>query len=298
MRPGLTQWIALVVLAMLWGSRYYAVEIALLAYQPIDIVFLQIVVAAAALIAVMKIRGLKLPRDARSWWFFFAMAFVGNVAPFYLESWGQVAIDSSLVGILMSVSPLSVLLLAHLLLPDERASGLKLTGFLFGLVGVVILIGPDALRALGGDQTTILAQLAILLAAVCYGLAAVITRLAPEHSPLTMSASVMLVAAVQLAPFWLWQNKGLAFVAAPLAPTLAVIGIGLFCTAVAALVFFYLIRVTGATFQALVNYLLPVWAVLVGTTLLDERIPDNGLIALGLVFVSLWLTQRSADRAP
>ncbi|MEM7763968.1 MAG: DMT family transporter [Pseudomonadota bacterium] len=296
--PNLLQWGALLALAVLWGSRYYAVEIALRSFDPLSIVFFQIVVAATVLWLVLRLVGQKLPHDARSWLFFHAMALVGNVAPFFLESWGQVAIDSSLVGILMSVSPLSVLLAAHWLLPDERASGLRLTGFLFGLVGVVLLIGPDALRAIGGDATTIVAQLAILLAAVCYGIAAVITRLAPQHTPLTMSAGVMLAGAAQLIPLWWWRSGAPDWSTVGAGSVIAVVAIGLFCTALAALVFFYLIARTGATFQSLVNYLLPVWAIAVGSTLLNEPIPDNGLAALTLIFVSLWLTQRSASSRP
>lgn len=293
-RPTLVHWLALLSLVVLWGSRYYAVEIALRAFNPLSIVFFQIVVAALVLYAVLRARGERLPRDLRSLGFFFAMALVGNVLPFFLESWGQVAIDSSLVGILMSVSPLSVLLLAYWLLPDERASGLRFSGFLLGLIGVVILIGPDALRALGGDATTIIAQLAVLLAAVCYGFAAVITRLAPRHPPLTMSAGVMIIAALQLAPVWLLREPWPSFDQVAWPPFVAVIAIGLFCTALAAIVFFYLIARTGAAFQSLTNYLLPVWAVMIGTTLLDEHLPDGSLMALALILLSLWITQRSA----
>lgn len=297
-RPGVLQWCALLALVVLWGSRFYSVEIALRAFDPLTIVFFQILIAAAALYICMRVTGSVLPRDLRSWLFFSAMALIGNVMPFFLESWGQVAIDSGLVGILLSVSPLSVLLLAHWLLPDERATGLRLTGFLFGLVGVVILIGPDALRAMGGSATTIVAQLAVLLAAVCYGLAAVITRLAPPHSPLIMSAGVMIAAAAQLIPVWFWQSDMPQWETIAWPPIIAIVAIGLFCTALAALVFFYLIARTGATFQSLVNYLLPVWAVAVGASLLNEPIPENGLVALALVFASLALTQRQPSKAP
>ncbi|MFK8051483.1 MAG: DMT family transporter [Woeseiaceae bacterium] len=290
-RPQFLHWCALSALVVLWGSRFYAVEIALIAFTPLTIVFFQIVIASAVLYLVLRIRGARLPRDLRSWLFFNAMALIGNVLPFFLESWGQIALDSSLVGILLSVSPLSVLLLAHWLLPDERATGLRAMGFLFGLVGVVLLTGPDALRAVGGNVTSIISQLAILLAAVCYGLAAVITRLAPQHPPLVVASAVMVAAAMQMVPIWLWQSGMPDWSTVGLSSVLAIIGIGIFCTALAAVVFFFLVAHTGATFQSLVNYLLPVWALGIGTSLLDEPVPENGLLALAFIMVSLWLTQ-------
>ncbi len=297
--PGPRQWLLLLALVVMWGSRYYANEIALLSFTPLDIVFLQLTVAALILFPVMLMSGMRLPTDLRSWLFFNAMAVVGNGLPFFLESWGQVSINSSLVGILMSVSPLSVLLLAHWLLPDESATGKRTVAFLIGLVGVVVLIGPEALLAIGGDLTTIVAQLAVLLAAVCYGLSAVITRLAPRHPPRVVAAGVMIAASLQLLPIWLFSQPMPDPAMLQTNSVVAVLGIGLFSTALAALVFFSLIEQSGAGFQSLTNYLLPVWAVFIGFTLLDETLPPNAFVALGLIMLSLWLSgQRPRRQKP
>ncbi|MEM7611442.1 MAG: DMT family transporter [Pseudomonadota bacterium] len=295
--PGPLQWFALLALVVMWGTRFYAVELALVSFSPLDIVFLQLAVSATVLWVVMAASGLALPRDLKTWAYFNAMAVVGNGLPFFLESWGQVYITSSLAGILLSVSPLSVLLLAHWFLPDEPASPKQSVAFVVGLAGVIVLIGPDALLAIGGDLTQIVAQLAVLGAAVCYGLAAVITRLAPLHPPRVIAAGVLLAAALQILPIWLWQGGMPPLADVELSAILAVVGIGLFCTALAALVFFYLILHSGAAFQSLSNYLLPVWAVLVGFTLLDESLPANAIIGMVLILVALWLTRvRKTDR--
>lgn len=290
--PRLKHWLLMLSLVVLWGSRYVAVEVALVIYRPIDIVFLQLSIAGIMLWLVMRASGERLPRDARSWLYFNAMALFGNGLPYFLEAWGQVYIESALVGILMSVSPLSVLVLAHLLLPDERATGGRAAGFLVGLAGVVLLIGPGALSDIGGSMMRIVAQLAVLGAAVCYGLAAVFARLAPRHSPRVVAAGVLVSAALQLAPVWLlsgdspgWPGLG--------APTLAVIGIGTLCVGLAALAFYKLVAESGAAFQSLSNYLTPLWAAFVGYLMLDERLPANVYIALGIIFVALWITSRA-----
>lgn len=294
--PRLTQWLLLFSLVVLWGSRYFAVEIALTAYRPLDIVFLPMAIASAVLWLVMRVSGERLPGDLRSWLYFNAMALLGNGLPYFLEAWGQVYIESALVGILMSVSPLSVLLLAHLLLPDERATGGRMLGFIVGLVGVVLLIGPGALRDVGGGFMRVIAQLAVLGAAVCYGLAAVITRLAPRHPARVVAAGVLIAAAVQLLPIWLYSG-GLPAVPPAGPATAAVVGIGVFSIALAALAFFRLIAESGAAFQSLANYLTPLWAVFVGYLALDERLPANAYAALVIILASLWLTGRAPARA-
>ena len=100
----------------------------------------------------------------------------------------------------------------------------------------------------------------------------------------------MIAASVQLAPIWLFADPLPALTALAPGSVAAVIGIGLFSTALAALVFFSLIAQSGAAFQSLTNYLLPVWAVFIGFTLLDETLPPNAFIALALILISLWLS--------
>ncbi|MEL6199504.1 MAG: DMT family transporter [Pseudomonadota bacterium] len=293
--PRPQHWFLLFLLVVLWGSRYAAVEVALVEYRPLDVVFLPLVIAGVMLWFVMRASGERLPKDMRSWLFFNAMALFGNGLPYFLEAWGQLYIESSLVGILMSVSPLSVLVLAHLLLPDERATRGRVLGFVVGLVGVIVLIGPSALSGIGGGVMRTVAQLAVLGAAVCYGLAAVITRLSPAHSYRIVSAGVLIAAALQLAPVW-FLSGGMQMSPSLGEPTFAVIGVGTLCIGLAALVFFKLIGESGASFQSLSNYLTPLWATLIGYLLLDERLPRNAYLALGIILASLWLTARSKNR--
>src|SRR5690606_6142613 len=110
----------------------------------------------------------------RTWLFFTAMAIIGNALPFFLIAWGQRDIPSGLTGILMAVMPLVVLVLAHFLVAGERLTPRRLAGFTLGFLGVVVLTGPEARAALVGREASFIAQLAVLGAAVCYGIAAVI----------------------------------------------------------------------------------------------------------------------------
>ena len=119
-----------------------------------------------------------------------------------------------------------------------------------------------------------------------------ITRLAPRHSARVVAAGVLISAAVQLLPVWLYSG-GLQAPPSASASTAAVVGIGVFSIALAALAFFRLIAESGAAFQSLANYLTPLWAVFVGYVALGERLPANAYVALAIILVSLWLTGRA-----
>jgi len=289
-------WFVLLCLVVVWGSSYLMIEIALTAWRPEQIVGLRIVLAALILFAVVVFTRQTFPRTARSWLYFLVIAVIGNCLPFFLISWGQQRVESGLAGILVSVTPLFVLILAHFTLPDERFRQRHLFAFMLGFAGIVVLMGPDSLAALGGSGDRLLAQLAILGGAVCYATATVIARLMPPSTPLVTSAGVMILASGVMAPFIADGVGALPQVA--WAAILALGFLGVFGTSVASILYFYLVAQTGARFTSLLNYLIPVWAVMLGATVLDEKFPPSTWLALILVLSGLILVSRFDQIAP
>jgi drug/metabolite transporter (DMT)-like permease len=172
-------WLILFALVALWGSSYLMVEIALAVWRPEQLAGLRIMTAAIVLFAALFWRGDRLPRDLKSWGYFLAIALIGNCLPFYLISWGQQEVESGLAGILAASTPLAVLILAHFTLIDERLSVRQLLGFVSGFAGIVVLMGPDSIAALGGSTSRLLSQLAIFAGAICYAVATVTARYSP-----------------------------------------------------------------------------------------------------------------------
>jgi len=289
-------WLVLLCLVFLWGSSYLMIEVVLTAWTPAQIVALRIVLAAMVLLAVAAFRGNRWPRDRRAWGYFLAIAIIGNCLPFFLISWGQRQIESGLAGILAAATPLFVLILAHFMLPDERFARRHLLGFGLGFAGVVVLMGPDSLAALGGSGDRLLAQLAVLGGAVCYAAATVIARLMPPVSPLVTATGVMLLASVVMAPVVV--PGMVALPAAGEWAVFALVFLGVLCTGVASILYFYLIEETGARFTSLLNYLVPVWAIALGTTLLGEKMPLSTWLALILILGGLILISKSDDIVP
>ena len=293
-RP-LTHWLLLAALVAMWGSSFMFTKIALVAFAPEVLVASRLVLAAAILLGLLAVRRRALPRSGRLWLFLAAMAVMGNALPFWLISWGQQRIDSNLAGILMAVMPLSTVVLAHFLVAGERLNRAKSAGFLLGFLGIVVLTGPEALLELKGQGTALLYELSVLGGAVCYAVNTIIARRRPASDPLVAAAGVMLSASLFMVP--------LAALGGPpplgqitLATALAVLFLGLVSTALATVVYLKLVTLAGPSFVSLINYLIPLWAVVVGLVFLAEVPEWSALAALALILSGIALSERWGRR--
>ncbi|MGI9510014.1 MAG: DMT family transporter [Geminicoccaceae bacterium] len=293
-RP-LSHWMLLFTIVALWGSAFGITEFAIEAFSPIALVTGRMILAAALLTLVVLLRGQRFPKTARFWSFSLAMAIAGNCLPFWLISAAQLQIDSGLAGILMSVMPLTTLLLAHFLVPGESLSGGKLLGFCLGFVGIVVLIGPEALLELRGQGTAFWAQLATLFAAFCYAANAIIARHRPSFDPLVAAAGTMIVGAVIMVPIGIWDLPEQTMNASA-SGLIAALALSVLASAVAPVVFLRLISAAGPSFVAFINYLIPLWAVSIGILLLGEEPRWTALVALALILSGLALSEIAGQR--
>lgn len=289
-RRPLLHWLLLLALVVMWGSSFLLNKVALAALAPTDLVAGRMVIAAVTLGFVLVVLRRTLPKDGRLWRFFLAMALMGNVLPFWLIAWGQQRIDSSLAGILMAIMPLTTLLLAHFFVAGERLTPWRGAGFLLGFLGIVVLMGPEALLELRGTGTALVSQLAVLGGAMCYAVNAVIARHRPKSDALSATTGVTLVACLFVVPIAALQGPTPLAEITP-AAGLAVAALGLVSTAFATILFFKLIAQAGPTFMALINYLIPPWAVAIGMVFLDERPSWSALAALALILSGIALSE-------
>src|ERR1035438_1570489 len=168
-----SEWLALVLLSVLWGGSFFFAGVLIKTLPPLTIVLLRVGLAALILNVLVRALGMRMPGGIRAWRAFFAMGLLNNAIPFCLIVWGQSHIASGLAAILNATTPISTVIVAHLLTSDEKMTGNRLLGVVIGFFGVVTLIGPDSLQGLGTD---VLAQVAVLRAAVSYAFAGVYGR--------------------------------------------------------------------------------------------------------------------------
>jgi drug/metabolite transporter (DMT)-like permease len=296
MRHSLENWTDLVLLSLMWGTAFLFIKIAVDVLPPATVVAARLGGAAVVLLVFARSRGLTLPRGGRLWGHLFLLSLFGNTIPFFLITWGQQSVDSGLTAMLLAGMPLATLLLAHLFVPGERMSAGNLAGFLVGLVGIVILVGPNALRTIGGDRTEVVSQLAIVAAALCYAVNAILARLLPPGDAVTHTTATICLAALTTLPFGIAQAGS---VSARLTPALllALTWLGLVSTALATVVYFRIIASAGPTFLSLINYLIPPIAVIVGAVVLGEEPAPSALTALVVTLIGIAISQRSTLRA-
>ena len=285
----------LAALGFIWGGSFLGVEIGLTGFGPITVAAGRVALAALILLAYAYLFGNGLPRietrtDKRIWLHCFGMALFTNALPFSLLSWGQQTVTSGFAGISMAVVPLFVLPLSHFLVPGESLSRVKIIGFLFGFAGVALLVGGDKIFA-SQPQTLMLlmAQFACVAASCCYAIGSIITRLCPPVSTVSYAACGLMLGGLMLVPLAIFI-EGM-----PQSPDImAVAGVGylaMFPTAVATILLTIVVRRAGPPFLSLVNYQVPIWAVIIGATVLGEALPGHFLMALGIILGGLFISQ-------
>jgi len=275
-------WLWLLSLTVLWGGSFFFAKVALAELGPFTVAFARVSLAALALALVVPLR-----TDA-PWRTYSAMGFLNNALPFSLIFWGQTEIAVGLASIINATTPLFTLVVAHFLTPDEKIDRTKIAALLIGLVGVVVLIGPDAL--IGGSA--LWAQMACLGAALSYAFAGVYGRRFRRMgiAPAEAAAGQVTASAVLILPIMLVVDQPWMLSAAPsLTVLLALAGLALLSTALAYVLYFRILAAAGATNLLLVTLLIPVPATLLGAAVLGEQLESRHFAGMALIGLGLEL---------
>ncbi|MCH8465097.1 MAG: DMT family transporter, partial [Roseinatronobacter sp.] len=276
-RPTLGNWIGLIALGLIWGASFLGVAIALEGFTPVWLAAVRIVIGALTLSAIAAALKVRVPVSGGVLAFAAGMGVFSNALPFFLLGWSQQHVSSGFAGITMAAIPLFVIGFAHFLIPGEGLSRQKSLGFMLGLIGVGVLIGPGVLAA-SGSEFEGLARLGCLAAALSYAVGAILTRRCPDVHPVGFGVLALWVASAIMLPAAL-ITEGLPQMPA-MRPFLAVLYLGLLPTGYATYLLVGIIRSAGPSFLSQVNYHVPVWSVLLGVLVLNEDLPGRFVLAL------------------
>ena len=287
------EWSLLVLLSVLWGSAFFFIGVAVTELPPLTIVLARVGIAALVLLVPFRMMGHSLPRGLRVWTPFLVMSLLINVVPFILLTSGQTMISSGLASIINGTTPLfTAIVMASF--GEERITWNSMSGVLLGVAGVAIISGSDGAAA----DTHLLGIGLCLAGALSYGFAALWGRRHLRNVPplkaaacqLLSSTMVMIVIVSVVDRPWTLPPPGAG-------TWLALVGLALFGTAIAYLVFFEILARAGGSNVMLVTLLLPVTALLLGNLFLSEPIFIQQLIGaatigLGLLFIDGRLPRR------
>lgn len=273
----------LLILSLIWGASFLFIKVAVGTIPPLSVAFGRTALAAVLLYLVLRSRGLNMPRWGPVWGTFLLMGLFNGAVPYTLITWAEIHIDSGLAAIVNALMPLFTVVLAHLFTGDERLNWMKVGSIFLGFLGVVALIGPAALKGLGKH---VLAQSAVIAAALCYAVAVIYGRRLKEITPLVSATGQLFCAAFLTLPMSLVFDAPWAL--SPSSISLAALTcLSLLGTALAYLLYYYLLQRIGSTNLSLVTYLIPITGVFWGALLLGERLHWSSFLALGLILVSI-----------
>ncbi|RKE85018.1 DMT family transporter [Rhizobium sp. AG855] len=281
-------WAMLTALSVIWGGSFFFTGIAVKELPPFTIVAARVGLAALALLVGLRIAGVPMPRSLKVWAAFFGMGLMNNMIPFSLIVWGQGHIASGLASILNATTPLFGVLVAHLLTRDEKMTGGRLAGTIVGFAGVALMIGPSALSGLGSH---LLAELAVLGAALSYSLAGIFGRRfkAMGIDPIVTATGQISASAVLMIPLALFIDRPWTLPVPGIPTIAAIVAIALVSTALAYIIFFRILASAGATNLMLVTFLIPVSAILLGWLFLGEVLATQHFIGMATIVAGLVL---------
>jgi drug/metabolite transporter (DMT)-like permease len=284
---GSGEWGLMSALALLWGSSFFWFKVLGAALPPLTIIAIQLSIAGVILNAVTFGRGLGWP--PRRWWRpLLVLGLVSNTLPYSLLIYGETKIPSGLASIFGAVTPVVAAAVAHLFTHDEKLTRPKLAAVLLGFAGVAVLVGPAAFA--GGGKDALLGQLACFTVAVIYGCAVVYGRRFAPLPALQVAAGEITAAALLTVPLALAFDRPWSLPPPPLPIWAALVGLALFSTALAYLLYYRLLARAGAVNVSVVTVLTPVAATALGVLFLHERLELRSLaglllIALGIAFL-------------
>jgi drug/metabolite transporter (DMT)-like permease len=280
--------IRLALLALIWGSSFLWIALALRSFSPVQVAAIRLALGAAVLVAIVYARGLRLPTKPATWAHLTVAALFANAVPYTLFAIGEQHVSSSVAGVLNATTPLWTILFAFVSGHERRVSAPRLVGFAVGLAGALLIFSPWQ----SGSQIASVGGIACLAASASYGVSYVYMDRYLAHrgiSPIVLSAGQLTASAVLLTivvPF-----AGLQAVHSSWDAITALAVLGILGTGIAYILNYRLITDEGTT-ASVVTYLLPIVAVVLGAIILSDRITAQTVAGMLIILAGIFISRR------
>lgn len=273
--------VVLVVLGALFGSAFLYMKVLVDEIPPVEIVAGRLSLGALVLFVIMAVRGKAVRFDPANFAKISLLALLDSVLPFTLIAWAETRIDSGVASVIVSTMPVFTIVIATIALPDERLAPVRLLGIPLGFLGVVTLSGGTVLDVTSGDAV---GQLAVVAAAACYGAASVYAKMLLKTQDALSLTATKLAAGAVIAAAATGITQGVpAYGNLSVEGVLALLALGVFSTALAFTLYFWVVRSAGSVYASLVTYFVPVFGLLLGWVVLGEEIGISTAFGAALI---------------
>ena len=283
-----TNWFLLILLSAIWGGAFTLNKMALDSFTPEVIVAGRLISGSLFLVALIYFLYKKFSINFSQINYYLFMSLIGIVIPFIAIITGQKNIDSAMAGILMATMPISTILLSHVFLEDEKMNKQKFIGFIISFLGVFILIYRDDLFINNSISETLESQLLVILGATLYAFAAIYGKKYKMTDPLSASTGTILFATFFMTIYLVFiDQSGPSY--SELLLDMNILLLGIVCTAIATIIYFQILQTEGASFISMMNFLIPLWAILFGIIILNDQFSWNYIFGLLIILFGIKL---------
>ncbi len=283
-----SNWFLLILLSAIWGGAFTLNKMALDSFTPEVIVAGRLISGSVFLIALIYFLYKRFSINLAQVNYYLFMSLVGIVIPFIAIITGQKNIDSAMAVILMSTMPISTILLSHLFLDDEKMNKQKFIGFIISFLGVFILIYRDDLFIDNSISETFESQLLVILGATLYAFAAIYGKKYKITDPLSASTGTILFATFFMTIYLIFIDQSKPSYS-NLLLDMNILLLGVLCTAIATVIYFQILQSEGASFISMMNFLIPLWAILFGIIILNDQFSWNYILGLLVILFGIKL---------
>tara|TARA_B100001057_G_scaffold460816_1_gene512250 strand:+ start:59 stop:940 length:882 start_codon:yes stop_codon:yes gene_type:complete len=288
-----TNWFLLILLSAIWGGAFTLNKLALNLYTPEVIVAGRLITGSIFLIMLVYLIYKRFSISLSELNYYLFMSLVGIVIPFIAIINGQRNIDSAMAGILMATMPISTIILSHFFLEDEKMNQRKFIGFLISFFGVFILIYRDDLFQSNSISLTLESQLLVILGSTLYSFAAIYGKKYKITNPVNASTGTILFATFFMTIYLLFIDETKPDIAMLLID-INILLLGILCTAIATVIYFQILQTSGASFLSIMNFLIPLWAILFGILILSDSFSWNYIFGLFVILFGIKLANSSS----
>jgi drug/metabolite transporter (DMT)-like permease len=294
----LKHWLVFILLSIIWSASFLSIKIAVQEVGPFTLVGFRVVFGAITVILATIFTGTRWPRDRDTWITYAILGLTSIAIPFVLISWAEKTIDSAVASILNASTPLFTVIIAHFTLRDDRLTIQKLVGLSVGFGGVVLLLTRNLQP---GASNSLLGQAAVILASLFYAGSTIYARLKTEHVPrLVRGGAPLLTASIFMLIIIPAIEPPIHLPSLPITWA-ALLFLGVLCSGLALVLWYYLLHEIGPTRTTLVCYAFPLGGVILGVVFLREELTwqlflGAILIVLCIIAVTLPLKRRNPER--
>jgi drug/metabolite transporter (DMT)-like permease len=273
---------------VIWGTPYFFIAIAIEHFHTASVVFLRVFLGAVVLLPIAIKKGV-LRKTLKAWPWVLAFAVLEMVGPWWLITEAEREISSSLAGLLVTTVPFVAAFLVGLLGDRSAWHPKTVLGLIIGFAGVVSLVGIDVLQG----SLVLTPVLMVLASAVGYAVAPIVANRTPGDVPtLGVIAVSLTMVTVIYAPFAAFTLPADIMAMPSIGAWASIAVLGFFCSALAFVIFFDLIREIGPARASLITYVNLAVAMVLGVVFLAEPLTLGMLVGFPLVVLGSYLASR------